>query len=323
MAKVNSKFEPLKYFFSKITVYLYKRPLANNAIGIFFGFAIGLLFFILLHKNVNSVAILLIGAFIGVFAEIFVEFAEKAFQTKKQVKPLQRVFGTIIEEDTWIYVSAWRRDLGDLDHTRLFRNDPVKLNQPYIIGTQFVYGKGDAIALSYIYQAIEKAGLRERRITLEDSEQMIGSWGRSAICIGAHNSKTREILEKFQNPFFTFAENYSTIVKVDKEPLINSTGIIFKQGVFQRSAPDSSDKDYAIILKLKDEYHPEKNILVIAGLGDIGTAGAAYYLLTHYAKLPYEEETFGVLIEVPSGYESARQVEFDQIAEVFIPRKEQ
>jgi hypothetical protein len=323
MAKSNSKFEPLKCFFGKVNVYLHQRPLANIAIGIFFGFAIGLFCFLLLHKNVNSVAVLLIGAFIGVFAEIFVEFAEKAFQAKKQVKPLQRVFGTIIEEDTWIYISAWRRDLRDLDHTRLFRNDPIKINQPVIIGTQYVYGKGDAIALSYLYQAIEKAGLRERRITLEDSEQMIGSWGRSAICVGTHNSKTREILDKFHNPYFTFAENYSTIVKVDKEPLKNSTGIIFKQGVFQKSAPDSSDKDYAIILKLKDEYHPEKNILVIAGLGDTGTAGAAYYLLTHYANLPYEEETFGVLIEVPSGYESARQVEFDEIAEMFIPRKEQ
>jgi hypothetical protein len=80
---------------------------------------------------------------------------------------------------------------------------------------------------------------------------------------------------------------------------------------------DSTDIDYAVILKLKDEFHPEKNVLVIAGLGDTGTAGAAYYLLNHHQELPYEQETFGVLIEVPSGHESARKVEFNQVSKSF------
>ncbi len=80
---------------------------------------------------------------------------------------------------------------------------------------------------------------------------------------------------------------------------------------------DSSEIDYAVILKLRDEYHPEKNILIIAGLGDTGTAGAAYYLLNHYKELPFDGDSFGVIIEVPSGYESARRIEFSKVSRLF------
>jgi hypothetical protein len=321
MKNIHLKFESIKFYLRKVFIYIKQRPLTSIAIGIFLGFIVGLLFYLILQKNVSNIFIILVSAFTGVFAEIFVEFAAEAIQKKQQLKPLQRVFGSIAEDDTWIYVSAWRRDLEDLDHSRLFRNDQKQKEQTFIIGSQFVYGKGDAMALSYLYQAIEKAGLRKKHITLEDSDQMNSAWGRSAICIGAHNSKTREILGKFKNPYFSFSENYSTIIKTDDKPITNSDGIMFYRGVFRSTAHDSSDIDYAVILKLKDEYFPEKNILVIAGLGDTGTAGGAYYLLTHFNELPYEEESFGVLIEVPSGYESARQADFEKIATYFTPSK--
>jgi hypothetical protein len=147
---------------------------------------------------------------------------------------------------------------------------------------------------------------------------MIGHWGRSAVCIGAHNSKTREILDKFHNPFFSFAENYNVIIKTSEAPISNKEGVEFYRGVIQKSAHDSSEIDYAIILKLQDEYQLQKDILIIAGLGDVGTAGGAYFLLTHYNEMPFEDETFGVLVEVPSGYESAHLVNFDDVASNFI-----
>ncbi len=260
----------------------------------------------------------MVGAFFGVFAEIFVDFAQNALQAKRLIHPLCRVLGTIAVEDSWIYISAWRRDLDDLSHSKLYRNDPKRLSQTTIVGSQYVYGKGDAIALSYVYQAIEKATKGKTHVTVEDSEQMLDYWDRSVICIGAHNSKTREVLAKFKNTFFRFDLNYSIIVKANSIPTSNKTEVQFMQGVARSAGRDSSDIDYAVILKLKDEYHPEKNVLIVAGLGDDGTAGAAYYLLNHYKDLPFEEETFGVLIEVPSGYESARKVLFDQVSKSFV-----
>jgi hypothetical protein len=151
----------------------------------------------------------------------------------------------------------------------------------------------------------------------EEPVSQLDYWGRSTICIGAHNSKTREILAKFKNPYFRFELNYRIIVKANSSYTENKAGIKFTNGVVGFAGRDSSNVDYAIILKLRDEYYPEKNILVVAGLGDVGTAGAAYYLLNRFKELPFEDETFGVLIEVPSGYESARKVEFSQVSRSF------
>jgi len=307
----------LRFYLKKVSTF-FESLLARVATGVLLGFAVGIILFLTLQKNVSGFVILIAGAFAGVIAEIFVDFAEKAIQAKKLVNPLCRVLGTIAVENSWIYISAWRRDLDNLEHSKLYRNDPKRLSQPTIVGSQYVYGKGDAIALSYVYQAIEKATKGKTHITLEDSEQMLDYWDRSVICIGAHNSKTREILAKFKNTFFRFDLNYSIIIESSCVPMINKTGVQFVQGVARSAGRDSSDVDYAVIMKLKDEYHPKKNILVVAGLGDDGTAGAAYYLLNHYKELPFEQETFGVLIEVPSGYESAHKVEFNQVSKSFV-----
>ena len=247
------------------------------------------------------------GALLGVVFEIVVKFGYGAIQDKRLVEPLCRVLGTISTEDSWIYISAFRRNLDDLEHSRLFRNDTKRTSQPTIVGSQYVYGKGAAIALSYISQVIDKTRKGKTHIMVEDREINLDNWDRSVICLGAHNTKTREILAKFKTVYYQFDLNYRIIVKADSKPIINKTGIQFIKGVSITPGRDSSDIDYAVILKLKDEFHRNKNILVVAGLGDDGTAGAAYYLLNHYKDLPFDKENFGVLIQVPSGHELARR----------------
>lgn len=317
----------ISIFFREAKIRINKRFLSKISFGILLGFVVGCGLFILLHKQLSNNIIILISAFLGVFAEIFIKYLEELTIIIKSLNPLQQALGSLSNDNVCIYLSAWKRDLADIDHFRLIRNDALEMStnqkeQPLIIGSQFVYGRGDAIALSYIYQVLEKGGRNKREISLEDSVQMIGAWGRSAICIGAHNSKTREILNKFQNTFYTFSENYSVIIKNSDIPIKNSEGIEFRNGVFRKFVNDSSDIDYAIILKLVDEFVPTKTIFIIAGLGDIGTAGAAYFLLSHFTDLPFQNDTFGVVIEVPSGYESARLVDFNKVAQLYIPKKE-
>lgn len=307
----------LKYFSRKISVHL-RKPFTSIATGLSVGFVAGILINVfLLKQNASSYMLLVAGAILGVFMEVFVKFIFDAIQDKQLINPLFRVLGNIATEDSWIYVSGWRRDLQDLEHSKLYRNDSGRSTQPMIMGSEFVYGKGDAIALSYIYQTIEKATRGKTQVTVEDSEQMLNYWGRNVICIGAHNAKTREILGKFKNPFFRFEMNYSIIVESNGAIMNNKDGKRFIDGVNGTMGLDSSYIDYAIIVKLRDEYHPDKNILIIAGLGDNGTAGAAYYLLNKYKELPFEKEEFGVLVEIPSGYESARIVDFNKVSKSF------
>jgi hypothetical protein len=227
----------LGFYLKKVSTF-FESFLTRIATGILLGFALGITLFLILQMDVSGFVLLLVGAFVGVIAEIFVDFAQKVIQTKRLINPLCRVLGTVAEEDSWIYISAWRRDLDDLEHSKLFRNDPKRIAQPIIVGSQYVYGKGDAIALSYVYQAIEEATNGKTRITVEDSEQMLDYWDRSVICIGAHNSKTREILAKFSTTYFSFELNYSIIVKSNSSIEKNKTGRHFTQGVTRTSGRD-------------------------------------------------------------------------------------
>ena len=305
----------ISYLWKEINKLL-DRFLNRVAVGIFFGFFLGIILFWIAQKEVSYPILFIAAAFAGVFAEIIIRFFEGTFKLKRQLKPLNRVLGTIATNDIWIYISAWRRNLNDIEHSKLYRNDPDRRDQPFIFGSEFVYGKGDALALSYINKAIEKASQGKTNIHVEDSERTYDEWNKSAICIGAHNAKTREILDKFKNTFFTFEMDYSIIIETKPNISKNDDGLEFYKTIKQKKAKDSSDIDFAIILKLRDEYHPDNNILVIAGLGDNGTAGAAYYLLNHPEKLPFENDVFGVIIKVPSGPESAIQVKFNEVSKL-------
>jgi len=78
--------------------------------------------------------------------------------------------------------------------------------------------------------------------------------------------------------------------------------------------PYNTGKDFVY----KDNFHDnQKVIFVIAGIGPAGTSGAAYYLLTHYKELAKLGEEFGILIQVPSGYQSAKKVNFDEVANYY------
>jgi hypothetical protein len=307
---------PSNLFLRNIYARLRTKPLTLFSLILILGFLVGILLsLVLLGQDASGPWALVIGAFLGVFAGALVDFAALAIALRREIEPLSRSLGTIATDNPWIYVSAWRRDVRDLDHSRLFRNDPQWPDQPSIVGSPYVYGKGDAIALALLFQVIQKASRGKARVTVEDSEHVLDLWGRTAICIGAHNSKTREVLAKFANTYYRFDQNYRTIVSTSSKQVTNRGGVRFIEAVSQSQSGDSMGTDYGIILKLRDEYHPEKTVMLVAGLGDAGTAGAAYYLLTHFRDLPYEQSTFGVLIQVPSGYQSARRVEFEKVAE--------
>lgn len=149
---------------------LLQRFLTRISVGVIVGFTIGIGFLLIFQTDVSESVIFISAAFAGVFAEIFVRFTENVFILRNQLKPLNRVLGTIASDDSWIYISAWRRNLDDIEHSQLFRNDPDKQDQPLIVGSKYVYGRGDAIALSYIRQAIEKASKGKTQIFVEDSE---------------------------------------------------------------------------------------------------------------------------------------------------------
>lgn len=141
----------------------------------------------------------------------------------------------------------------------------------------------------------------------------------NSFCIGAHNARTQIILSKFQRQFFIFDNNYTVITKPEEpSSLYQPIGKPIRRGVFIESN-GSEPTDYGILLKLKDQFKQDaSSIFVVAGIGPAGTSGSAFYLLSNYKELANLGEEFGLLIQVPSGYQSARRVELDKVANYYV-----
>ena len=72
-----------------------------------------------------------------------------------------------------------------------------------------------------------------------------------------------------------------------------------------------NDRDYGIILKLKNPFCKEHFLFVCAGIGEYGTSGSSYYLYNRWKQIykEYKEKEFCKIIEVKVGSdESAREV---------------
>jgi hypothetical protein len=294
---------------------LVRKPIINIVAGVLLGLVLGLTagFTIsgIQQGKCLEIGLLSVGAVLGVILEEGFTFLLEYRRNIIQLRPLNQALGTIAEEDSYIYISPFTRNIKD---SPLYRDDPDRDYPPRIIGSSLVYGRGDSIALALVKGITDKATFGKYQANVLDAGQALDIWGKSVICIGGgNNRKTREILEKFSELPFRFEENYTIITKPDSEIIYNSLGTKFIRGVEIKRSHDSSAIDYGFILKLKDQFHHpnDKTIIVIAGLGDTGTAGAAYYLSNHFSDLPYGKDIFGELIQVPSGYQSARKVDFD------------
>jgi len=96
----------ITYYLKKISVLFENNFLARMAFGVLIGVITGVLLFLGLQKDISDSVVLIASAFAGVFAEILIEILQKAIQTTQQLKPLNRVLGTISTDDSWIYISA-------------------------------------------------------------------------------------------------------------------------------------------------------------------------------------------------------------------------
>lgn len=74
----------------------------------------------------------------------------------------------------------------------------------------------------------------------------------------------------------------------------------------------TKEKDYGIVLKIRNPFAKEKWVLILAGLGTEATVGAGYYFKREIKSLAkrYGNKQFGVVIEVDRrlGYKSVKEV---------------
>jgi hypothetical protein len=261
------------------------------------------------------------GIIIGLILEQIFLATRKIISKWISTRPLRILLSSFTtEEDCYIIFSSFQRDSQRPDEFKLARWNPERHGSEILVrGPSFVLGEGDAIALSLIRNLLAQLPKKSEQIVVERAEKYLDKWGINSFCIGPHNPRTQIILSKFEKKFFIFDNNYTVITKPDEpSSLHQSIGKQIKRGVFFESN-GFEPTDYGILLKLKDQFKQNRStIFVVAGIGPAGTSGAAFYLLSNYRQLASLGEEFGLLIQVPSGYQSARKVEFDKVANYYV-----
>lgn len=175
----------------------------------------------------------------------------------------------------------------------------------FIVGTDRVVGTGDAMALPYLYNLLIKAGKRHDKISVVKSFDTINEYfNKNFISIGGlTNRVTKMLLKNYRNKFeFFFSDNGNAIIKKYPDNHYQYVEI-------------TEDHDYGIITKISNLNHDGKIIFVIAGINDMGTTGAAYYLYDNYEKLvkQFDDGDFSIIIQVSRmiGESSAKKFNFD------------
>lgn len=217
----------------------------------------------------------------------------------KLLGPIYDIGGTCT-----IFVSEYWRDISK---GNLFRYD----KSDELVGTSRVMGTGDSTALPYIYGLLMKAGKSYKELSIVKSYiDFKGEWSNNFISIGGLTNKvTARLMGSYRDrlPYY-FSEDGNWIIK--------------DYGHYKRYLEVDNNHDYGIIIKLTGLNHTNRVLFIIAGILDLGTSGAAYYLFDHASELAdrYRNDDFALVIGVKKeiGDKSAFEVNFEEKSRVFI-----
>lgn len=113
---------------------------------------------------------------------------------------------------------------------------------------------------------------------------------------GLNNSKTSDLLMAATNTFYAL-----DLVNRPEATAVKDSG--------QRFSVDGT-YDYGFIIKLHPPQFPGRTWIAVAGLGEWGTSGAAWYLAKdwRYLEKYVGSESFGVVVKVRGGQDESAQI---------------
>lgn len=110
---------------------------------------------------------------------------------------------------------------------------------------------------------------------------------------GLNNLKTKDILQSEENVFYYFDPSGPEVVIATKRD-----GKKFSvDGIY----------DYAFIIKIIPKNFPNRVWIAVAGLGEWGTSGAAWFLSKNWRKMP-KNKSFGMIIKVKGGQDESAEI---------------
>lgn len=117
---------------------------------------------------------------------------------------------------------------------------------------------------------------------------------------GYNNFKTIDVLESEENEFFD----------ID----VSAAEIVVKDDHKKRYKVDGT-YDYAVIIKIVPKSFPNRVWIAIAGLGEWGTSGAAWFLSRNWKKIKKiaKDQQFGLIIRVKGGQDESTEILYQKI----------
>ena len=172
-------------------------------------------------------------------------------------------------------------------------------------------GTGDASALPYIYGLLMRAGKFYEDISVVKSYVEFGQeFSENFITIGGlTNRATETLMKQYRSKFeYHFSAQGNLIIK--------------DYGKVKKYIKGNNQCDYGMIIRKTQLNRENKVLFIIAGIQDLGTTGAAYYLLEHASDLAdeYGDKDFALIIGVKKsvGEKSAFEVDFDRVAREYL-----
>jgi hypothetical protein len=110
---------------------------------------------------------------------------------------------------------------------------------------------------------------------------------------GLNNLKTGDVLQGEENSFYFFDTSGPAVAIASKrnEKKFQVDGIY----------------DFAFIIKITPKNFPDRVWIAVAGLGELGTSGAAWFLSKKWRKLP-QNKSFGVIVKVRAGQDESAEI---------------
>ena len=243
---------------------------------------------------------------IGIILALIIECLRKSWKQFKKQTSMGKLLGPIYYNGAKcaVFITEYWRDI---EEGNLFLYD----EKTEVTGTSRLMGTGDSTALPYIFGLLMNAGKSYSDISIVKSYiDFKDEWSNNFISIGGITNKaTERLMTSYRDrlPYYFSATGNSIVRDYEK---------------YGRHLKGDKEHDYGMIIKITGLNHANRALFIIAGIQDLGTSGAAYYLFDHATELAYRygDDDFALIVGVKRkiGEKSAFEVNFDEKSRVFI-----
>lgn len=307
---MNYSIETVKKIKSNFTDLIIKNLdyFRTKKLGSFFGgMIVGALLVFLIKPDTKSISFwTLLGAILSFLIVLIYQKLQRFLEDLRSKTNMGKLIGPVnySNEKCIIFITELWRDKN---------KDPIYLYDQItpVVGTSYLIGSGDSNALSYIYSFLMKAGkLNNDIIVVKSYERLKDYFDNNFISIGGlTNSSTEKLMNIYKEQMdYYFSKEGNLIIK--------------DFGKIKRYIASNKQEDYGILMKKTGLNYPNKVIFIIAGIGDLGTSGAAYYFFDRATELAKEfgQYDFSIIVGVKRdfGEKSAYRFDFEKLAREYI-----